>query len=536
MRLAGVALGRWRLARNHLLPRGGRSRGRRSSALLVLALMLVMAGLIGSGLAALFAQLALEGASPAEAAMALGLLLALVLVALLVFDLHEAVATLLLDSDLELLRRSPLSPAALLGLKLLDALPRTATPLVVLGLPAVAGYASAYPLPAWAWLLLPAALLALWTIPLGLGVAAAMHLLRLVPARRAREALALFSTLTLTLIWVANAFLLPRLTDPAEGLPRAAFAALTATPPGAAWSPAHWAARGFGAAAAGDPAGAARHAAPLLLAALLSLALAGWSAGRHLEGTQAGLATRAGGRPSQVRRPAVRGGRPSLLRAILARDARLFMRDWTVLGDVLTAAALWTLLPLVSAPLHHAPGPGLARTMLLALTVGLGYEVAARSVPFERDGLAWVRLAPVRPGRWLAAKLAGAATIALPILAVVTASLVLGFRLPPGEALAILSLVLPALGLSLCLGLWTGVAFGDPHWTNPRAALSLAGRLLATGLLIAQAAGWLLLAQLAPPGSFEGLRLGLPLVLAAAVSVVPLRAAAARLSRLEWCH
>ena len=113
-----------------------------------------------------------------------------------------------------------------------------------------------------------------------------------------------------------------------------------------------------------------------------------------------------------------------------ARDARLFTRDWTLLGDVLTAAALWTLIPLVGAPLHPSSSAALARAMLLALTVGLGYEVAARSLPFERQGLAWVRLAPIPAGRWVAAKLTGAFILSLPIMLVAVASLALAVNRP----------------------------------------------------------------------------------------------------------
>jgi len=99
--------------------------------------------------------------------------------------------------------------------------------------------------------------------------------------------------------------------------------------------------------------------------------------------------------------------------------------------------------------------------------------------------------------------------------------------------------VLPALGLSLALGLWTGSAFGDPKWTNPRAMLTLGGRLLASGLLLLQAAGWL---GLAAVGEFfgenlpAGFRLWGPIALAIPLAALPLRAAAARLRNLEWSY
>jgi hypothetical protein len=99
--------------------------------------------------------------------------------------------------------------------------------------------------------------------------------------------------------------------------------------------------------------------------------------------------------------------------------------------------------------------------------------------------------------------------------------------------------VLPALGLSIALGLWTGAAFGDPQWTNPRAMLSLSGRILASVLLIAQAGMWLGLSALAHgfadrvPATL--LYVG-PALLAAALAAVPIRASAARLRGLEWSY
>src|SRR5206468_372204 len=127
----------------------------------------------------------------------------------------------------------------------------------------------------------------------------------------------------------------------------------------------------------------------------------------------------------------------------------------------------------------------------LALTVGLGYEVGARAVPLERDGLAWCRLAPVPPLRWNLVKLAGGAALSFPLMLV--AAVVVRLALPLSWLAWAEALVasVSALGLSLCLGLWTGWKFGDPRWTDPRAMLTLNGRLIAAAALIAQAGMWL---------------------------------------------
>ena len=560
MNWAGVARGRLRLAWNTFLPpsRHGRSDTRPSRPWLGVTLALLLAALVCVTLAALFGQLAADGASPAEAGVALGLVLSAAVFGLLIFDLHEAVTTLTVDSDLELLRRAPISPPALFAFKLLDALPRTSLLLITLAIPAVVAYQAFFPLRIWAWPLVAALLLALWAIPLGVGAALAIHLLRWVPARHAREALGLVSSVTLFVLWLANSFLLPRLADTA-GDPVAIFHGLLREGPGLfRWSPGQWTARAIAAAAAGSRDGPARPAALVFAAAALSLLGAALTAGKHLEVVQARIAAGVGPRRHRRRGIERSGGTPrpqegaahagalapsgpapgrGVIAAIVLRDARLFRRDWTVLGDVLTAAVLWTLLPLVAAPLYEVSTRGLARVMLLALTIGLGYEVAARALPFERAGLVWTRLSPVSPSRVIAAKLIGCAAVSLPLLGIAAASMAVALQLGPGEVMGTLLVVVPALAVALSVGLWTGSVFGSPGWTNPRAMLTVTGRAMATLLLLAQAGGWLVLTTLAeahrpslPPG-FLGWG---PAVLAAVLSAPPLRAAARRLGSREW--
>ena len=540
MNVAGVLRGRIRQARNVLLgrsPAAGRTgRGRRAGVVLTLGFAVVL----WFGLRAFFGHLAAGGLGAEEAAVLLSLLLAAGLAALLVFDLQEAVSVLLLDSDLELLRVAPLSPRSLFLLKLADALIATSTLILVFLAPALIAYGVIYRLPGWAWALIPVQLGALWTIPLGAGVALALLGVSRLPVRRARERLALLSTLTLTLAWLANAFLLPRLGGPDGSLPDS-LARLAARPAGLAWaSPTIWAARSLAAAARGDSAAAVWNAAVLAGAGALALGFAAWVAGHALEPAQLRVSTpaaRRGGRARAVPCELPSRRRGGVHAAILRRDRLLFIRDWTVLTDVFTGSLLWTLLPLVAMPHRAAPEPWIVRSMLVTLAVALGYEVAARALPFERGGGAWLRLAPVPAGRWLAAKLAGATALALPLLLLAAVTLALAFRIPAAEWIGILSLALPALGLALALGLMNGAAFGDPAWTNPRAMLKLPGRLLASLLLILQVTLWIGLALAAHALRAllpRALVLGGPALLALGLAVLPLRAAARRLERAEW--
>jgi hypothetical protein len=534
-----VLAGRLHMVRNALLPRRGRGSRGATRYLLGGSLAVVVAFLIAIGLAALFGQLAEEGATAGESAVLLGLILTAAVTGLLVFDLHEGVSVLVADSDLELLRRAPLRGGEIFTLKLIDALPRTSLLLVILAIPAVLAFHAFYPLPLWAWLAIPILLLALWAIPLGLGSAAALLLLLGVPARRAREALGLLSTLVLFLLWLANSFLLPRLAE-GDADPLAGFrAALTDMAPIFRVSPGAWTADALAAAASGSFSGWVGAVALLLATAALSMGTAAFASARLLETVQLRVASATGGRATvrSPRRAAPSTRHPSFLRAVLARDWRLLMRDWTVMGDVLTAAVLWTLLPLVGAPVFGAPVSIVARAMLVALTVGLGYEVAARAFPFERRGLVWTRLAPVGASRWVAAKWVATAALSLPLVTLAATSMTLTLGLSGRELIDVISLALPALGLSLSVGLWTGAQFGDPNWSSPRAMLTASGRVIATLLLLFQATAWLIFAALVearasrlPPGFlFWG-----PVLLAALAAVIPLRAAAARIAAREW--
>ncbi|TMQ66515.1 MAG: hypothetical protein E6K78_06310 [Candidatus Eisenbacteria bacterium] len=530
MIVSGVVRGRMRMAARTLLP--VRTGGGRAQGLIGLVLVSAFATFAYVALLATFTPLRAGVLGRARETLALVFLAAVVGIA--AFDLHYAVSALLLDSDLELLRRTPLSRAALFALKLVDSLPRTSALVVVLALPATLAFATAYPLPAWAWILLPFVLMGLWAVPLGAGVALALDLVRRLPPRVARDLVALLSTLVVMLLWLANSFVMPRLVAEGGSLRKR----LPETTGG--WLmllPYHWAARAIEASYLRDPASAFAWATLLAATGALSLGWAAWAASRHLDQALARVAHGAAGSGLAPRVRPHRSGTRGLLSSVAMRDLKLFARDWTVLGDVIVAAALWTLLPLVGASVIPAPPRLLVRAMLLVLAAGLGYEVAARSVPLERTGLAWCQLAPVPHARWVTGKLAGAAVLSVSLLGLATATLALAFPLDPMEWLETVLGAASALGLSLSLGLWAGAVFGDPHWTNPRAMLTLAGRLVATLLLVVQAGGWVGLLGLSdvyhdqlPPGAVDW---GPPLV-AAMLSSLAITAAASRLRRLEW--
>ncbi len=527
-----MLLSRVRLARNQFLPRRG---GRGSSPgrpLLAVTLALVLATFVAFALGGLFLQLQSDGADARDASVALALALTTSLVGLLAFDLHEVVSTIVLDSDLQLLRRAPVPAWASFALKLLDAFPRTSALLVILAVPALVGYAVIFPVPAWCWALVPLALVALWATALGIGVTVAMLLLRVVPANTAREVLGLLSTFAVFVLWIGNSFVLPRLAlDSAS--PLAMLHAIEAKAPwGYRLSPGTWIAEMMGAAGAGDAGYALRALGGALVVAALTLLAAGLVAARNLEAVQARVSG-SGGRAARGPARAMRfTQRPSLFGALLVRDLRLFLRDWTVLGDIVVASALWTLLPLVGAPLYSLERALLARAMLLSLTVALGYEVGTRAIPFERHGLTWVRLAPVPAWRWVLGRAVSTLAIALPVVAIAACGVVAALGLTADEIATTIAIVLPALAIALAIGLWTGAAHANLEWTHPRAMLTLTGRTLATLLLLAQAVAWFAWAMFSAPGDLAHATTLMPLALAT-VLVPALLALTARALRVR---
>jgi hypothetical protein len=186
----------------------------------------------------------------------------------------------------------------------------------------------------------------------------------------------------------------------------------------------------------------------------------------------------------------------NVIAAIVRRDGRMLRRNWTLLGDLAVASVLWALIPLAAAARFELPWGILSRMMLLALSVGLGYEIAARSIPFERHAAHWVRLAPARGSLWLAGKAAGSTLLALPVMVLVAVTLSSARHLGARDLWPAACLATAGLFLSLATGLWAGATFGDPEWINPRAMLGLSGRIVTSLLLLLQLALWLGVATL----------------------------------------
>jgi hypothetical protein len=444
--------------------------------------MLMLAG-FGSTFATLFQALAEVHAPLALSVRVVEWACTLAFLTLTLGDLHVAVEAAVAAPDLTLLRAAPLRPRELLALKLGATLPRTLPPLVGIALPAALAFAIVHG--ALSPAALAFALFVLWVLPMALGSALALPLLRLAPAARLRESLAVLATFAFLAGWIVNAFWIPRLilstTDPAT--------LLRALPSAPVWSPATWAAhvmlrpdRGM--------------ILTCLLACGVAMALASHATTRLLTHVQE-LATSAAARVVHARARRAR----TLPLAFLRRDGALAARDWPVLLDALASLALWTLLPLAVLPLAPLPPLELGRAMLVALSVSFGTDVAARALPLERTALAWVRLSPVGSARWVCLRALGVALLALVLVLAATALVCIALGLRGMAALDSLVFAVCAIFTALPTGLCMGALFGDPMWTDPRAMLGMGGRALTAGALLIQAAGWLALSHVLSPAA-----------------------------------
>lgn len=447
----------------------------------------------------------------------LGWAFTLAVLMLVIGDLHAVVSAAVTAPDLDLLRAAPLSARDILGLKLLATLPRTLPPVLAIALPAVLAYGYVNGLPPLPLLLL--ALLGLWALPLALGTLLALPLLRVAPAAHLREPLALLATLAFIAGWVANTFWVPRLAS--EDLALAA--ALRALPAPPDWSPATWAARAL---AGGRDAAASLAAFTGVTIAAVAGALA------VATGLLDVVMARAAAPPSRITGGLARRAR-TLAGAFLRRDAAFVARDWPVTLDALAGLALWSLLPLAVLPLTPLPPLAIARDMVIALSVSLGHDLAARALPLERTSLAWARLSPVGGARWLRMRALGLGLASLAVVAVAVVIVSSVFRLSPTATADVAAFAIAAAITTLSAGLLSGALFGESAWTDPRAMLTTSGRLVSAILSVALAGAWITFAHLRPAEPVAPLTMLFLPAAAAAFAVLPLSLAARVLERRE---
>jgi len=511
--LQPVARTGWILARRAVWSQGRPRRG-----LVPIVLSLLMAGAFGATFVLVFGALASSGAPPESSVRVLGWGFTFAFVLLTLGDLLTVVSAAATAPDLERLLAAPVRPRELLAIKFVGTLPRTLGPIVGIALPAAlafAGSSGTWNLPG-----LLVGLVTLWAVPLALGTVLALPLLRVAPAARLRESIAVLATLAFLGGWLANTFWMPRLlvsTDLA--------ASLRVIPPLPAWSPATWACDAL--ARPGEWALEAFAACIAVSLAAVTLAFA--MSERLLTQLQAGATSAAG---TTVRGTSRRA--QTLTGAFLRRDLALFTRDWPVLLDLASRLVLWTLLPLAVLPITPMPPAELVRDMLVTLTLSLGNDVAARALPLERHSLAWARLSPVGGTRWVLRRALGVGGLGVSLLFAGALLAGAALQLPPSAMLNAFAFALPAAATAMGSGLLLGATLADPEWRDPRAMLGPGGRAVSAGVMLAQGAAWILASHALGPGPVPAGWL-VTLTLAGALAAwVPLAVTARTIDRREY--
>ena len=459
-----------------------------------------------------------------------------------------AISGLYLARDVELLLVAPLSPRAVLLAKLCVQLATGVGIATLLGGPWLVAYLSAEGALA-ALPLVAVAAVALAALPLCAGTAVTIAAVRVLPARRVRDAAALLVTGTVFVITAVNVVLRSpdgtRSTTPlaldAPGRGRVA---------DLAWLPTGWAARAAVAAVRGRPATAGLLTLLLVVTAAAALLLvsrlgeAAFVVG-HQRATEAGEGR--GRRRAARLLPAGRGGPRPVWRAIALKDLRELRRDASQLGQLVLPIALFALYIAVpgqgtSAGITSARLPG---WFAVALTAGFASLFAASGVALRGVGSEgrrlWVlRCAPVPPGQVLLAKYCVGLGVAAGLgLGLLVAGGLRAHLSPYELGLGGARLLIVVAGL---VGLATGFGAVRPRldWTDPRRSVGVGQSLgfLGIGSLYLALCFTVLALPYARPSvvvAAEGLTWGdaVLVVIAAGSATLALRAGVARLRSLE---
>ncbi len=387
---------------------------------------------------------------------------------------------------------------------------------------------------------------ALAALPLAAGTAVTIATVRVLPARRVRDAAALLVTGTVFAVTAVNVVL--RSPDGGSTTPLALDAPGRGRVADLAWLPSGWAARAVVAAVDGRPLAAAGLTLLLLgCAAGALLLVCGLGETAYVAGYQRAAEAGEGSRRRRgARVPAAgRGGRRPVWLAIAVKDLRELRRDAAQLGQLALPVALFAVAIVVPT---QGPSPGTADARLpswfaVALTAGFASlfaasGVALRGVGSEGRRLWLLRSAPVRAGELLLGKFAVGLAIAAGLgLALLVAG---GLRahLPGGElALACARLTVIVTGL---VGIATGLGAVRPRldWTDPRRSVSVGQSLGFLGLgSLYLALCFIVLAVPLTSRSFRGGELSpadaVLVCLAGASAWLALRAGVARLRSME---
>jgi len=465
--------------------------------------------------------------------------------------LTGAIATLYDSSDLPFLLSLPVSAARVFGLKVVETYVNSALLPALFTLPVLVGLGIERDAPPGYYLIAVAALLALYALPVAAGALAALVLMRVAPAGRAKEvATGASVALAAALVLGMRALRPERLSNLTPEQFDQALARFAAWHVG--WLPSAWGSSAVWRALRGEVSPAA------LLLAVVSVALLAGVARVAALAYRAGWfrALDAAGKPGVVGAlPAARWEAP-LARlgpagGMIVKDLRLLARDPSQWSQLLVLAALAGVYFISTASLAAQMQTfrdlvGALNLMFLGfLMAGVGIRTAFPLVSLEGEGFWLLRTAPLRARQVVLAKFWGA----LPVMVLLGGGLgvAVAGRLGVSPVLAVASPIAGVCAGIAATGLGVGLGAAFPRFdaTSPAEVPLSTGGLLYMALGLAYAAlATLLFAYpsyrtLRAPGSFhwssvEGLAvLGAVGVLTLLWTVLPMLFGSARLARYE---
>ena len=480
-----------------------------------------------------------DGPAMAEAAVA-GSLTAAVFVELF-FGLTTAVYTLYLSRDLPLLATMPIRERTIFAYKYWETLAANATLYVVLWVPFLLGYGFATRAGVAYYPLLALTSVLILMIPTGLSIMLIMPVMRIVPAGRAKEIIAVLWTLIGIGVWATFQVLTrPGRGSVLNGQYRAVLdAPVFRVPPG------RWGADVLIGAAGGEwgrmLGGLLSLGALALLMYAVALAIVPWAYTAGWVGIgEAGRRVRGAGWTGRVF-----ARLPGDVRAVIIKDLTTFPRDLRQLTGMAAVAAVGVVVTLVNSPTTASAGSSTLSSLVPYLTVGgIGGLSAsqAANLAIGGEGRAYWLLAaaPIQTWRLLLAKWIVA--FFLGVSAATLAVLVISVRGFSAVGLLV-GLGAGTLTTALIATYAIGIAASFPRfdWDNPRYAVSPLG-----GLILGVCIFWMAAAGGAAAGLIYLLDTVLPLWAALLVGVLAWLLAAAipaalllalghrRLSRMDW--
>ena len=551
---------RFRVMWNSLTHRDSANRARTRGGLLFSLLIMGGVGAISYGFFAPFAEAAETDTIARrllELAPALGLFSSFWLLAL--SGVTAGIQTFYLNPEMALLLVAPVRSGSLFLAKLAEAILANAALFFTTGAPIVIAYSLALHRLAPGYLFSALLLLiAFSALPTGIGVLAAMVMMRVLPAGKTRDALAAVGVALFAVGYFAISSSVTRVqrADPAA-LRGTADALLTAaSAPLLQHGPWAWAGGALGGSESSvgiwiRVAGVcALAAASIALCAWLAQRLfyAGWAAAQEAD-------SGANGRSGTSVSPWVRllavpfdvlaGILTPPVRAVFVKDMTSMKRDMRQLSMLFIPIAVVAVFiaNVRTSPQQYTFGPLLFVQTLLVILAPISLRIALAAYVAENRAF-WVLMgAPNEASTVLLGKFVFACVLSLPIALLAAAAYAWAAHLPVGELAICLLLVTCVVAAFSGIGVGASARWCDFSADNARFTLSTGGRLAIFGLQI----GFMLVMAMLNLAAWALLEFGrLPIipVLLAEVAVAAGLAAvcvtsslwwgAARLKKLEW--